>query len=174
MKISKSKLKKLIESYLYEQEEEEDDTAIEDEPAEDSEVEDEPTGDEEEAGTPEEEETEEDSGVEWKDAGFQIDIDGTEKDISFFEDEQTGKVNYKVDGNELRGRTTANFATIGNLATLSDDPMVQKAGEVLSKLQVDLKNKDLSSIKRIVRQKMKTERSPVSIKDIRSAITPRE
>jgi len=166
MKISKAKLKKLIESYLYEQEE--------DEPAEDTEAEDEPADDEEEMDTSDGEETEEDSEIKWEDAGFQIDVDGTEKDITFFEDEQTGKINYKVDGNELSGRTTANFATIGNLATLSDDPMVQKAGEMLSKIEAGMKDKDLSSIKRIVKQKMKTERSPVSIKDIRNVITPRE
>jgi hypothetical protein len=172
MKISKAKLKKLIESYLYEQEE--DDTAVEDEPAEDAAAEDEPAGDEEEMDTSDGEETEEDSEIKWEDAGFQIEVDGTEKDISFYEDEQTGKVNYKVDGDELGGRTTANFATIGNLATLSDDPMVQKAGEMLSKIETGMKDKDLSSIKRIVKQKMKTERSPLSIKDIRKAIQARE
>jgi hypothetical protein len=161
MKISKAKLKKLIESYLYEQEE--DDTAVEDEPAEEAEAEDEPA-----------EEAEEAPGVKWKDASFQIEVDGTKKDIAFYEDEQTGKINYTVDGEDLRNRTTANFATIGGLATLSDELDVQKAGEALAKLDANLKDKRIPSIKRIVRQKMKTERSPLSIKDIRKAIQARE
>ena len=173
MKISRAKLKKLIESYLYEQEEEEMDGEEESPEGSDSETEDEPADTEDEMDA-DGEEDEEDTGVKWDEAGFQIEVDGTEKDISFYEDEQTGKVNYKVDGDKLSRRTTANFATIGNLATLSDNPMVQKAGEVLSKLETGLKDKDLSSIKRIVRQKMKTERSPLSINDIRKAVQARE
>ncbi len=172
MKISKRKLKILIESYLYEQEE--DDTAVEEEPAEDDEATDEPVEDEEEMDTADGEEAEEEPGIKWEDAGFQIEVDGTKKDISFYEDEQTGKVNYEVDGEDLRGRTTANFATIGSLASLSDEPEVQKAGEVLAKLDANLRNKGLASIKRTVRQKMKTERSPLSIKDIRKAVQARE
>jgi len=161
VKISKAKLKKLIESYLYEQEE--DDTAAEDEPAE--------TKDEIDTDS---EEPKEDIGVKWKEAGFQIEVDGTKKDISFYEDEQTGKINYLVDGEEIRDKTTTNFVTIGSLASLSDEPEVQKAGEVLAKLDVNLRNKDLTSIKKTVRQKMKTERSPLSIKDIRKAVQVRE
>ena len=118
MKISRAKLKKLIESYLYEQEEEEMDGEEESPEGSDSETEDEPADTEDEMDA-DGEEDEEDTGVKWDEAGFQIEVDGTEKDISFYEDEQTGKVNYKVDGDKLSRRTTANFATIGNLATLS-------------------------------------------------------
>ena len=172
MKISKAKLKKLIESYLYEQEE--DDTAVEDEPAEDAAAEDETVGDEEEVDTSDSEEAEEDSEIKWEDAGFKIDIDGGKKDISFYEDEETGNVNYKVDNETLSNRTTANFATIGALASLSDDPDVQKAGEAMAQVDSNLKGKSLNSIRKLIKQRMETERSPLSIKDIRKAITPRE
>jgi len=172
VKISKSKLKKLIESYLYEQEE--DNTAAEDEPAEDTESKDEPVGDEEETDTSDGEEAEEDSKIKWEDAGFQIDIDGGKKDITFYKDEENGNINYKVDGETLANRTTSNFATIGALASLSDEPEVKKAGESLAQVDLNLKDKPLSFIRKLVKQRMETERSPVSIKDIRKALNPRE
>lgn len=172
MKISKTKLKKIIESYLYEQEE--NDTAVEDEPAEDTEAEEEPAGDEEEMDTADGEEVEEEPAIKWEDAGFQIEVDGEKKDISFYKDEENGNINYRVDDEALSNRTTANFATIGALASLSDDPDVQKAGEALAQVDLNLKGSPLNSIRKLIKQRMKTERSPVSIKDIRKAITPRE
>tara|TARA_B100000035_G_C20736216_1_gene437721 strand:+ start:80 stop:520 length:441 start_codon:yes stop_codon:yes gene_type:complete len=146
MKISKSDLALLIETYLHEQEEESSKKS---------------DGDDQE-------------GIDWEEATFQLEIDGDKKDISFFEDEANQKVNYKVDGESLGNRTTANFATIGSLATLSDKIEVQKAGEALAKLDKNLKNKPLDRIQQLVQQKMKTEKFPLSLKDIRSAVQPRE
>ena len=180
MRISKSRLKKLIENYLLEQDE------MFDEEGEESGVETDDAGGEMFDEDPEAEPAEEEGGeepaeeepvaepeptIEWEKAKFQVELDGERPEIQFYLDTDD-KVKYKVDGEPRANKTKLNFATIGGLASLSDNPNVRKAGEAIVKLDTTLKDKTIGMIRQTIKQRMNTDRQGFSIEDIRKAIKP--
>jgi len=195
MRISKSRLKKLIENYLLEQDEvldEEGDDSAEgtdstgdemfDEEGEGASSETDDSGDEAFDPNPESSDNEEEPAdeepveepepsIEWEKAKFEIELDGEKPEVQFYLDTDD-KVKYKVDGEPRSNKTKLNFATIGGLAALSDNPDVRKAGEAIVKLDTTLKDKTIGMIRQTIKQKMNTGRKGFSVEDIRKALKP--
>lgn len=184
MRISKSRLKKLIENYLLEQDE------TFDEEGEESTAETDDAGDEVFDPNPEAGDTEEETGeegseepaeeepveepepaIEWEKAKFEIELDGEKPEVQFYLDTDE-KVKYKVDGEPRSNKNKLNFATIGGLASLSDNPDVRKAGEAIVKLDTTLKDKTIGMIRQTIKQRMNTGRKGFSVEDIRKALEP--
>lgn len=180
MRISRSRLKKLIENYLLEQDEmfdeEGDDSAEETDDSGGEMFDEDPEADaaEEEGGEePAEEEpiAEPEPTIEWEKAKFEIELDGEKPQVQFYLDTDD-KVKYKVDGEPRSNKTKLNFATVGGLAALSDNPDVRKAGEAIAKLDTTLKDKTIGMIRQTIKQKMNTGRQGFSVEDIRKALKP--
>lgn len=170
MRISKIRLKKLIENYLLEQDEMFDEEGEESTAETDDAVEE--TGEEEGSEEPAEEPAEEpEPPIEWEKAKFKIEIDGEEPEVQFYLDTDD-KVKYKVDGEPRSNKDKLNFSSVGGLAALSDNPDVRKAGEAIVKLDTTLKDKTIGMIRQTIKQKMNTGRKGFSVEDIRKALEP--
>ena len=155
MRISKSRLKKLIESYLREQEEEASA----------------PEQEEQESDSKEETEAEEpsqDINVDDLDE-IPIEIDGEKKIVKFFRDTDD-TLKYKVDGVTANGKSIQDFLTVAGLGMLVKNIKGIEVLEKIMKIDTNLANKSVSTIKDIVKQKMNTERKGFTVEDIRKAL----
>ena len=159
MRISKANLKLIIENYLIEQ----DDEQTQNVEADNVEADQEATDDKADSS--------DDLDIDWDKSKFKVELDGEEYEVQPYLDVDD-EVKYKVDNEPRNNKTKLNFFTIGGLATLSDDPIVRKAGEALVKIDTNLKNKSIETIRQIIKQRMSTERQGFSIEDIRKAIKP--
>lgn len=155
MRISKRKLKKLIESYLKEQEEEAT--------PEEQEQEEQP-----ENLDTEEEAEKEDIDVNSLD-DIPIEIDGEKKIVKFFRDTDD-TLKYKVDGVTANGKSVQDFLTVAGLGMLVKNIKGIDVLEKIMKIDRNLSNKSIDGIKDIVRQKMSTERKGFTVEDIRKAL----
>lgn len=162
MKVSRNNLKILIESYLYEQEE--DDTAVEEEPAE----------------TKEEVEGEVKKP---KIKPFTVTLSGDNTDsgkeekfeIKLFKDTD-GKTNYKVNDNVVK-KDTLSFVTIAGFGLHSED-ITEDTKDILVKIIKEkypsFDNYTVKRLKEIVTQKNNTSREPFSVSNLKDALMGKE
>lgn len=144
MKITKRELKSLIESIIFEEEENAD-----------TESEDEAT----------------DSGKDEFDniEPFVIEVDGEQKEVKFFKDD-VGDLQFSIDGETPGNKTVMDYVTlaaVGITSAKEDSVAGLKKIIDLDKTQV---GKSIDQTIENMKKKMKTQRSPASVDDIRRAL----
>jgi len=165
MIISKNNLAKLIESYLSEQEDDQDVENAEENNPETNEKEGEEGSEE---NKKESESVEEE--IDFNKLGIiPIEIDGEKHEVEFFKDVDDS-LKFKVDGNVVNNATPQDYATLAGLGLLVKNNKGIEGLEKIAKLDVTLKDKSLDMIKQIIKQRMATERPGFSAEDIRKAL----
>lgn len=155
MRISRNKLKKLIESYLLEQEKE----APPEQKAQTSDSKD------------EKETKKQTQDINVENLGdIPIEIDGEKKNVKFFKDTDN-TLKYKVDGVTANGKSLSDYLTVAGIGMLVKNIDGLDVLEKIMKIDTNLSNKSTAAIKDIVRQKMSTERKGFTVEDIRKALT---
>jgi len=167
MRISRKNLKNLIETYLYEQEEDAEaaDAEVEEEPEESEDTEE---TDAEEADAEVEEEPEE----EFKPVkGIQIEIDGRVRTIDFILDKGSKELNYKVDGQTVPNKDMSSFVSLAALGLMqTKDKNKQDNLLKIIKLNKEFSSASIERAKQMIKQKLDTERLGFGIKDIKKAL----